>query len=208
MRTKVMLVDDHQLLREGLKTILETTPDFEVVAEATDGQTGLAQLTQVTPDIIVLDIRMQPMDGITMLRRLRDQRVTIPVVVLTTFDDQQPIQQALQLGAKGFLLKDASRETIIQSLHNALNGQVALDAEVAAKAFQNQSQSAVAPLSPQNQQILTAVAQGLHSKEIATTMHVSERTVKAHLTQIYNDFGVFTRAEAVAYALKNQLIEI
>ncbi|MFC6182571.1 response regulator [Lactiplantibacillus daowaiensis] len=205
---KVMLVDDHQLLREGLKTILETTNDFEVVAEATDGQQGLDALAKVTPDIIILDIRMQPMDGITMLRQLRAQQNQVPVVVLTTFDDQAPIQQAMQLGAKGYLLKDATRETIIQTLHNALNGQVALEAEIAAKAFQPATTTTAAPLSPQNQAILTAVAQGYHSKEIAATMHLSERTIKAHLTQIYNDFGVFTRAEAVAYALKHQLIEI
>jgi len=204
---KVMLIDDHQLLREGLKTILETTTDFEVVAEATDGQMGLCQLAQMVPDIIILDIRMQPMDGITMLQHLRDQGSQIPVVVLTTFDDQKPIQQALKLGAKGYLLKDASRETIIQTLHNALNGQVALEAEIAAKAFQPIA-TTTKPLSSQNKKILTAVAHGYHSKEIALTMHLSERTIKAHLTQIYNEFGVFTRAEAVAYALKNDLIEI
>ncbi|VDG31637.1 hypothetical protein [Lactobacillus paracollinoides] [Lactiplantibacillus mudanjiangensis] len=204
---KVMLVDDHQLLREGLKTILENTNEFEVVAEATDGQNGLQQLETITPDIIILDIRMQPMDGITMLQQLANQHSQLPVVVLTTFDDQEPIQMALKLGAKGYLLKDATRETIIQTLHQALNGQVALEAEIAAKAFQPAT-PAVAPLSPQNQAILTAVAQGYHSKEIAQTMHLSERTIKAHLTQIYTDFGVFTRAEAVAYALKHHLIEI
>lgn len=208
MTIKVMLVDDHQLLREGLKTILETTAEFEVVAEATDGTSGLQQLATLTPDIIVLDIRMQPMDGITMLKRLRDQQILIPVVVLTTFDDQAPIKQALQLGAKGYLLKDATRETIITALRNALNGQVALEAEIAAKAFQQPLAPAVPPLNPKNQAILTAVAQGYHSKEIAQQMHLSERTIKAHLTQIYTDFGVYTRAEAVAYALKHQLIEI
>ncbi|ETY73197.1 response regulator transcription factor [Lactiplantibacillus fabifermentans] len=209
MAAQVMLVDDHQLIRAGIHAIIETTADFEVCAEADDGTDALAQLTTLTPDLILLDVRMQPMDGITFMEHLAEQKSTIPVVVLTTFDDQEPIQRALALGAKGYLLKDATRETIISTLKSALNGQVSIEDSIAQKAFQPQPVAPqVTPLNYEKKAILTAVANGEHSNRIATNLGVSERTVKSRLTEIYNDFGVFTRAEAVAYALKHHLIDI
>lgn len=206
MTAKVLIIDDHQILQTGIKMIIETADDLETIGTAADGDEGLKKVLSLQPDVVLLDIRMPKMDGIALLRELRKRQITVPVVILTTFDDQEPIQQAMQLGAKGFLLKDADADTILDTLRGALKGQVFLEPQVAAKAF--------APVTPEYQlsdrehEILTQVAQGYRNKEIADHMNLSERTIKGHLTDIYNQFGVYTRTEAVAFALQNHLIEL
>lgn len=207
MSKKVLIIDDHQILRTGLAMIIETVDDLETVGTAVDGEDGLAKITTLHPDVIILDIRMPRLDGIAVLTAMKKQGITTPVVVLTTFDDQQPIRDALRLGAKGFLLKDADRETILKTIRGALKGEVFLEPQIAAKAFAAPA-TAQYRLTEREHEILTQVAQGYRNKEIADHLHLSERTIKSHLTDIYNQFGVFTRAEAVAFALQNELIKL
>jgi NarL family two-component system response regulator YdfI len=203
---KLLIVDDHQILRTGLELIFETVPDIEVVGLAENGVVGLALARQQHPDLVLTDIRMPQMDGITLLQQLRQEQPDLPVVVLTTFDDQAPIQQAMQLGAKGFLLKDADQATILKVIRGAVKGETYLEPRLTGKAFAPQPPAI--DLTSREHAILTQVAQGLHSKEIASNLDVSERTIKAHLTSIYNKLGVFSRAEAVAKALQLNLIEL
>ncbi|KRK39472.1 response regulator [Loigolactobacillus bifermentans] len=203
---KLLIVDDHQILRTGLELIFETVPDIEVVGLAENGVVGLALARQQHPDLVLTDIRMPQMDGITLLRQLRQEQPDLPVVVLTTFDDQAPIQQAMQLGAKGFLLKDADQATILKVIRGAVKGETYLEPRLTGKAFAPHPPAI--DLTSREHAILTQVAQGLHSKEIASNLDVSERTIKAHLTSIYNKLGVFSRAEAVAKALQLNLIEL
>lgn len=205
---KLVIVDDHQIIRAGLELMFETIDDIEVLGTAADGQAGLAQIKQLQPDLVLTDIRMPKMDGIAMIKQLRETVPQLPVVVLTTFDDQEPIQQAMQLGARGFLLKDADKATIIKTIRGALQGETYLEPSIAGKAFAAKTDEPEIILTPREYDVLTKVALGYHSKEIATDIHVSERTVKAHLTSIYNKLGVFSRAEAVAKALKLHLIEL
>lgn len=207
MSKKVLIIDDHQILRTGLAMIIETVDDLATVGTAVDGEDGLAKITALKPDVIILDIRMPKLDGIAVLTAMNKQGITTPVVVLTTFDDQQPIQDALRLGAKGFLLKDADRDTILKTIRGALKGEVFLEPRIAAKAFAAPA-TAQYHLTEREHEILTQVAQGYRNKEIAAHLHLSERTIKSHLTDIYNQFGVFTRAEAVAFALQNDLIKL
>jgi NarL family two-component system response regulator YdfI len=207
MSIRVLIVDDHQILRTGLSLIMETTPGMDAVGTAVDGQDGLAKVEELTPDVVLTDIRMPNMDGIAMLRQLAQIHPDLPVVVLTTFDDQEPIQQALRLGAKGFMLKDADKDTIVKTIQGAISGQVYIEPSLMGKAF-----AAPAAENPQlndrDRKILKMVAEGSRNIDIAETMHLSERTIKAHLTEIYNQLGVFTRAEAVAAALRDGLIEL
>lgn len=203
---KLLIVDDHQILRAGLELIFETVPDIEVVGLAPDGQTGLDLVATTHPDVVLTDIRMPKMDGIALLKHLHATQPALPVVVLTTFDDQEPIQQAMQLGAKGFLLKDADQATILKVIRGAVKGETYLEPRIAGKAFAPQPPAI--DLTLREQAVLTQVAQGLHSKEIAANLKVSERTIKAHLTSIYNKLGVFSRAEAVAKALQLNLIDL
>ncbi|WP_203650024.1 response regulator transcription factor [Secundilactobacillus yichangensis] len=186
---------------------METTDGIEAVGSAVDGEDGLAKVEELHPDVVLTDIRMPKMDGIAMLRELKQTHPELPVVVLTTFDDQEPIQQALRLGAKGFMLKDADKATIIKTIQGAINGQVYVEPSLMGKAFAAPA-AAKPKLNERNQQILTMVAEGSRNVDIAKTMHLSERTIKAHLTEIYNQLGVFTRAEAVAAALRDGLIDL
>lgn len=205
---KILIVDDHELLRAGLKLIFETVADIEVVGTAADGQSGLEQARRLKPDLVLTDIRMPKLDGIALIKQLRSETPNLPVVVLTTFDDQKPIQEAMQLGAKGFFLKDADKDTILNVIRGAIKGETFIEPRIAGKAFAAPSPESEIDLSPREHQILTEVAEGYHSKEIATDIGVSERTVKSHLTSIYNKLGVFSRAEAVAKALQLGLIEL
>lgn len=205
----VLIVDDHQLLRAGLELIFETVSDITVIGTAVDGEDGLDQVHQLQPDLVITDIRMPKLDGISLIKQLHDESPELPIVVLTTFDDQQPIQQAMQLGARGFLLKDADKETILNVVRGAMNGETYIEPRIASKAFAAAPTPATTiDLSPREHQILTEVAAGFHSKEIASDIGVSERTVKSHLTSIYNKLGVFSRAEAVAKALQLHLIDL
>lgn len=205
---KVLIVDDHELLRAGLELIFETAADIEVVGTAADGQNGLEKVRALKPDLVLTDIRMPKLDGIALIKQLHVEAPKLPVVVLTTFDDQKPIQEAMQLGAKGFLLKDADKDTILNVIRGAIKGETFIEPRIAGKAFAASSPESEIDLSPREHQILTEVAEGYHSKEIAADIGVSERTVKSHLTSIYNKLGVFSRAEAVAKALQLGLIEL
>lgn len=205
---KVLIVDDHELLRAGLELIFETAADIEVVGTAADGQDGLEKTRALKPNLVLTDIRMPKLDGIALIKQLHIETPNLPVVVLTTFDDQKPIQQAMQLGAKGFLLKDADKDTILNVIRGAIKGETFIEPRIAGKAFAASSPESEIDLSPREHQILTEVAEGYHSKEIAADIGVSERTVKSHLTSIYNKLGVFSRAEAVAKALQLGLIEL
>lgn len=205
----LLIVDDHQILRAGLELIFETVDDITVIGTAADGEEGLRKATELHPDLVVTDIRMPKLDGIALIKALHETTPDLPVVVLTTFDDQKPIQEAMQLGAKGFLLKDADKATILRVIRGAMKGETYIEPRIAAKAFT--APKPVQPtvdLSQKEHTILTEVAQGYHSKEIAEDLEVSERTIKSHLTSIYNKLGVFTRAEAVAKALQLGLIEL
>lgn len=205
---KLVIVDDHQIIRAGLELMFETMDDIEVLGTADNGVTGLAQITKLQPDLVLTDIRMTEMDGIELIKQLHQTTPNLPVVVLTTFDDQRPIQQAMQLGARGFLLKDADQATILKTIRGAMKGETYLEPSIAGKAFTTSTTTNEIVLTPREYDVLRQVAQGFHSKEIAETIGVSERTVKAHLTSIYNKLGVFSRAEAVAKALQLHLIDL
>ncbi|ANZ60942.1 response regulator transcription factor [Secundilactobacillus paracollinoides] len=205
----LLIVDDHQILRAGLELIFETVTDINVVGTAADGEAGRQKVAALHPDLVITDIRMPKLDGIALIKSLHETNPDLPVIVLTTFDDQKPIQEAMQLGAKGFLLKDADKATILRVIRGAMKGETYIEPRIAGKAFAapKPAQPTVV-LSEKEHTILTQVAQGYHSKEIAEDLAVSERTIKSHLTSIYNKLGVFTRAEAVAKALQLVLIEL
>ncbi|KRM61938.1 chemotaxis protein CheY [Paucilactobacillus vaccinostercus DSM 20634] len=206
MKIKILIVDDHQILRNGLSLIMQTTQDMEVVGTAADGQEGLDQVKALNPDVVLTDIRMPGMDGITMLKEIRKRNPNLPVVVLTTFDDQKPIQEAMQMGAKGFLLKDAEKETIVKTIRTAFEGRVYIDPALMDKAFAPTMETA--KLTDQEHEILMMVADGDRNVDIADKMHLSVRTIKSHLTDIYGKLDVYTRAEAVAEGLRQGIITL
>lgn len=211
---KVMLVDDHRIIREGLKMLLETMDDYKIICEAENGEEALERLKKNNPDIILLDLNMPKMDGLSFLARYQQLRMNMAVVVLTTLDDKEKIQTAIQRGARSYLLKDASRETLDRTLKAALQNEMLLTAEVTKKLLSNRNEIEQEliyedfNLTEREIHTLTLVARGDTNRSIAIEMDISERTVKAHLTSIYEKMEVTSRAEAVGKALANKLISL
>lgn len=208
---RVLITDDHIIVREGLRLILETADGLEVVGEAADGAECLRLVTDIAPDVVLLDLQMPGMDGITAIDHLRREHPEIAIVILTTFNEDEKMLQGLQAGARGYLLKDTDRQTLLDTITAAARGETLLKPEILSRvlALQQAPSSTLtgtkeeSPLTKRELEVLRAVALGERNKEIAYKLGISERTVKAHLTSIYNKFGVDSRAAAVAIATQN-----
>lgn len=217
MKKQILIVDDHLLVREGLKLIIEANAAYQVVAEAENGNEALEILTHTKPDIILLDLNMPVMNGLQFMQHIQANGVHIPIIILTTYNESDYMLQGLALGAKGYLLKDTSRDALFHTLESALRGETLLQPEVAEKMFavkqsmqqldKSQRKTAIV-LSEREQLVLQAAARGFRTKEIAFDLGISERTVKAHLTNIYNKLSVDSRSQAVALAIEQGLIHL
>lgn len=214
MKYKVLIVDDHLVVREGLKLILETNDSFQVIGEANNGKVALDIIDKSKPDIILMDLNMPVMSGLDTLKTMSEMNIAIPVIILTTYNEDDLMVKGIELGAKGFLLKDTSRENLFRTLESAIRGETLLQPDVMVKILkykQEKSNSYTqqsASLTDKELFILQAVAKGFKSREIAFDMGIAERTVKAHLTNIYNKLGVNSRAEAVAIAIDQGLFRL
>ena len=213
--TRILITDDHIIVREGLRLILETADDFEVVGEAANGAECLRLIPDLTPDVVLMDLQMPKMDGITAIRHLRREYPEIAIVILTTFNEDELMLQGLQAGARGYLLKDTDRQTLLDTITAAAKGETLLKPDILSRVLAlNQAPTTApipkkeeSPLTDRELEVLQAVALGERNKEIGFKLGISERTVKAHLTSIYNKFGVDSRAAAVAIATQNDLLQ-
>ena len=213
---RVLLADDHLIIRQGLRLILETEDGFEVVGEAADGAEALRLCAELHPDVVLMDLRMPGMDGLTAIEKLRAGQSAVAVVILTTFNEDDLMLRGLQAGARGYLLKDTDRESLFDAIRAAARGETLLKPEIMARvlsraginpAASNTNNSAPTfDLTEREREVLEAVAKGERSKEIALRLGISERTVKAHLSSIYNKLGVDSRAAAIAVAAQNGLL--
>jgi NarL family two-component system response regulator YdfI len=208
--TKILIADDHLIIRQGLRLILETEDDFTLVGEAADGAEALKLCAELHPDVVLMDLRMPGMDGITAIEKLRQTQPEIAVVILTTFNEDDLMLRGLRAGAKGFLLKDTDRQSLFDTLRAAAHGETLLKPEIMARLL-NVASAPAAPASPFNltereKEVLQAVAKGERSKEIALQLNITERTVKAHLASIYQKLGVDSRAGAISVAAHQGLL--
>jgi NarL family two-component system response regulator YdfI len=195
---RVLIADDHEVVRDGLRLILETEEDFCVVGEAADGAMAVQLTGELQPQVVLMDLRMPGMDGLTAIDQIRARWPTVALVILTTYNEDDLMMRGLRAGASGYLLKDTNRQTLFATLRAAARGEVLLKPAPAAKAAKALDQGLT--LTDREQEVLQAVAQGERSKEIALRLQISERTVKAHLASIYNKLGVDSRAAAIALA--------
>jgi NarL family two-component system response regulator YdfI len=202
---RILVADDHLIIRQGLRLILETEPGFELVGEAGDGAEAVRLCAELNPHVALMDLRMPGMDGLTAIAHLRAEQPEVSVVILTTFNEDELMVRGLGLGAKGYLLKDTGREALFETIRAAARGETLLRPEVMAKLLAKVGK-AIRPaasgieVSERELEILKGVARGERSKEIALRLGISERTVKAHLASIYNKLGVDSRAAAIAAA--------
>lgn len=209
---RVLIADDHLVVREGLQLILSTEADFEVVATAVDGREAVALAGELRPEVVLMDLRMPGMDGLEAIDQIRARWPEIAVVILTTYNEDALMLRGLRAGARGFLLKDTGRQMLFDTIRAAARGETLLQPEILARVLAKSdtpadptptAESVVAEaLTERELEVLTAVARGDRNKEIALQLGVTERTVKAHLTNIYNKLGVDSRAAAVAVALQ------
>ena len=200
----VLLVDDHLVVRSGLRALLSTQPDIEVVAEASSGEDGVAAALEQAPDVVLMDLAMGAgIDGIEAIRRLRAERPAQAVLVFTTYDSDADIVRAVDAGAMGYLLKDAAPDEIFAAVRGASRGQSHMSAPVASRLFQ-QMRNPDEALTPREAELLTLLTQGLSNKELGRKLFISEATVKTHLAHIYAKLGVDSRAAAIAKALRRE----
>jgi len=201
-----MLVDDHPVVRDGLHGIFAGDADFEVVAEAADGQEALARLARVDVDVMLLDLRMPRMGGVDTLRALALQKPDVRVLVLTTFDTDRDVLPAIEAGATGYLLKDASATELKDAVRAAYAGRPVLAPSVAGRLIGQVRRGTEPGLSPREIDVLRLVAAGTTNREAARQLLVSEATVKTHLLHLYEKLGVNDRAAAVSEAYRRGLL--
>jgi DNA-binding NarL/FixJ family response regulator len=220
--TRILLADDHPIVREGLRAVLETQPDFEVVAEAANGQETLERARETLPDIILLDLEMPILDGVEAIRRLRDLEPVPRVIVFTAFDNDERIIHAVRAGANGYLLKGAPREEIFKAIRVTMEGGSLLQPVVASKllrhmgqqrggsslVYHNEQGALYESLTERELEVLKLLAQGMPNKEIAAHLVISERTAKFHVSSIMSKLGATNRTEAVSLAAQRGLITL
>jgi len=206
MAIRVILADDHPLTREGLRSYLEHESDIQLVGEAADGIAAWDLIERELPDVALLDIRMPGEDGISLARKVREKKLPVAVLMLTTYDAQQYVLAALRAGAKGYVLKTATPDDLIQAIRTVASGGVYLDREVSSsvKAVDFMPES----LSPREQEVLLLAGRGLSSKEVASQLIISERTVQTHLASIYDKLGARNKTEALLLALKYGVVTL
>lgn len=211
---RVMITDDHLIVREGLRLILETADGIELVGEAKDGAECLELVKTLNPQVILMDLQMPRMDGITAIEHLRKDYPEIAIVILTTYNEDDLMIRGLQSGARGYLLKDSSRENLIDTIHAAAKGETLLKPEILARVLSSKTSvkkkttsQAESILTERELEVLQLASLGERNKEIAFKLGITERTVKAHLQSIYQKFGVDSRAAAVAIAAQKGMLE-
>jgi NarL family two-component system response regulator LiaR len=208
-RIRVLLVDDHTVVRQGLRLLLEAAPDVEVVGEAADGAAALREAAAVRPDVILLDLLMPGLDGIETLRRLRAAGLPGEVLVLTASLDDHLVAGALQAGARGYALKVGRPADLVEAVRRVARGEAALD-PAAARALVQQlrGRDPLAGLTPREREVFDALARGLNNPQIAAALHVSEATVRTHTASVLDKLELPDRTQVTIYALKRGLLRV
>jgi two-component system NarL family response regulator len=204
-KARVLLVDDHALLRTGVANIINQESDLYVVAEAGNGVEAIAAYQRYHPDVTLLDLRMPVMEGVEAVRRIRELDPRARVIILTTYDTDEEISRALKAGAKAYVLKDISADDLITCIHDVLAGKTYLAPAAAAKLAEGVTR---VQLTPRELATLQLMADGKANKEIATALGISDRTVKTHLGHLFEKLGVTSRTEAIGVATRRGLVRL
>lgn len=202
---RVMVADDHQVVRQGLVALLKTVPDLQVVTEAADGQEAIERYHQLRPDVALMDLRMPRLGGVEAITQIRRQHPGARVIVLTTFDGDEDIYRAIQAGAKGYLLKGMSAEELIDAIRAVHAGKSRIPSMVAEKLADRMSGPG---LTSRELEVLTAIVAGRSNKEIGTDLSISEATVKTHINNLLSKLGAADRTQAATMALQRGIVHL
>jgi DNA-binding NarL/FixJ family response regulator len=209
-RIRVILVDDHGVVRRGLRGYLELLDDIEVVGEAENGLRGVELVDELLPDVVLMDLVMPELDGIGAIERIKAAHPEVQVVALTSFIEEEKVTSALEAGASGFILKDAEADDVAAAIRAAHNDEVHLDpaaARILAKGMRTRASApAVEPLTERELEVLSLVGRGRSNKEIATDLGITERTARTHVSNILGKLGLASRTQAALYAVERRLV--
>ncbi len=217
-RIRILIADDHELFRRGLRMVLEDEDDIEVLDEAGDGRTAVELAREHAPDVVVMDVRMPSLSGIEAARRIKEDEPGTKILVLTISDEEDDLYEAIRSGASGYLLKEISIDEIGSAVRSVHSGQSLISPSMASKLLdefaamikkEEEKEQVPAPrLTPREMEVLEHVAQGMNNREIARTLFISENTVKNHVRNILEKLHLHSRMEAVVYAVREKLLEI
>ena len=209
-RIRVLLVDDHQVVRRGLRTFLDLQDDIEVIGEASDGAAGVAQAKALEPDVILMDLMMPVMDGVSAIAAIKAAQPEVEIIAVTSFIEEDKVTSALEAGASGYLLKDADADAVANAVRAAHAGEVHLDPAVARLLAQRMRERKTAqpvePLTEREKEVLSLVGQGASNKEIAAALFITERTARTHVSNILGKLGLSSRTQAALYAVEHKLV--
>jgi len=214
-RISVLIADDHALIREGIKQILELEEDIHVVGQANNGEEAFELASKLEPDIILLDINMPKTNGIEALRRFKDMGITSKVIILTIHEDREYILKTLKLGANGYMLKDSSANSLIEGIRRVAKGENYIQSSVADlvsassdDSMEDKSIEQINSLTNREYEVLMLIAEGLNNKDIAERLYISEKTVKNHISNIFKKLELNDRVQAAIFAYKNNIIKL
>lgn len=207
-KLSILIADDHPVVRDGLRGMLESQPDFEVVGEAADGAQAIQLAEELKPEIVLMDLRMPQVDGVTAIREIKSSQAETQILVLTTYDSDADILRAIEAGATGYLLKDSSREELYGAIRATARGDTVLAPTVAARLVGQMRAPAEERLSSRELEVLQLVAEGASNKDIASRLHISQATVKSHLIHVFGKLGVSDRTAAVTVALQRGIMRL
>jgi DNA-binding NarL/FixJ family response regulator len=210
-RIRIMLVDDHEVVRRGLRGFLELQPDIEVVGEAPDGAVAVELAAKVVPDVILMDLLMPNMDGLAAIGAIKQTSPGIEIIAVTSFIEEEKVTAALEAGASGYLLKDADADEVAAAIRAAHAGEVHLDPAVARLLAQRmrtrKEATPVEPLTPREKEVLAQLGKGASNKEIAYELSITERTARTHVSNILGKLGLASRTQAALWAVEHKLVE-
>ncbi|WP_433418637.1 response regulator [Microtetraspora malaysiensis] len=204
---RLLIVDDHPIVRDGIRGMFVGDPDFEVLGEAGDGAQAVELARALNPDVILMDLRMPRMDGVSAIKELVRLGIAARVLILTTYDTDRDVLPAIEAGATGYLLKDTGRDELIRAVRTAARGEAVLSPSVATRLL-GQVRAPADPLSARELEVLRLIAEGATNREAAARLFISEATVKSHVLHIYTKLGVNDRAAAVAVAFRRGLLTL
>lgn len=213
MAVNVLLADDHRMVREGLKNLLDTDPGIEVAGEAGDGYECLNLANKTKPNVVLLDLNMPNLDGLQVLNIMKQQKMLCKVIILTIHKEVDYLVKALDLGCDGYVLKDSDFETLKKAIYTVYSGDTYIEPSLmpllnASLAERDVLQEKLSDLTKRELEVLRMIASGAFNKEIASTLNISERTVKNHVSNIFKKIGVSDRTQAAVFAIKNNIISI
>ena len=213
-KIRVLIVDDHTLFRQGVREMLEQEADLEVVGEAATGWEALDQARALMPDVVLMDIKMPDLDGVTAARTLHREMPHIGIIFVTSFEENEYVLKGLQAGGRGYILKDADLATMLRAVRAVAHGESLLGPTIAQKvirqftALAQRQAPLLDELTPRELEVLTLVAEGSSNKEIAIGLAISEKTVKNHISNIFSKLHVYDRTQAMLYAIRAGLVKV